>query len=70
MTVLTGPRALTEREIEILTAVAGGTTHTEIARSLNVTRNTVESHLARIRAALSARNTAHAVAIAITKGHI
>ncbi|MFD6139133.1 response regulator [Promicromonospora sp. NPDC060271] len=47
---------LTAREEEVLLAVAGGRTNTEIARELFVTLSTVKSHVANLMTKLGARN--------------
>lgn len=57
-------RALSEREVEVLTLVAAGSTKHEIARQLGIAPRTVASHMSRIYRALGARNAAHAVALA------
>lgn len=48
--------ALTEREEQILAAVAGGLTNNEIARELYITLSTVKTHVANLMAKLGARN--------------
>jgi DNA-binding NarL/FixJ family response regulator len=54
------PRALTEpltdREEEVLVAVARGRTNQEIARDLHISLSTVKSHIANLMAKLAARN--------------
>jgi DNA-binding NarL/FixJ family response regulator len=47
---------LTAREEEVLLAVAGGRTNTEIAHQLFVTLSTVKSHVANVMAKVGARN--------------
>lgn len=47
---------LTAREEEVLLAVAGGRTNTEIAHELFVTLSTVKSHVANLMTKLGARN--------------
>ncbi|CRK58990.1 DNA-binding response regulator, LuxR family [Alloactinosynnema sp. L-07] len=48
--------ALTDREEQILTAVACGRTNNEIADEFHITLSTVKSHIARLMAKLGARN--------------
>lgn len=57
-------RALSRREIEVLTLVASGDTREEISRQLGMAPGTVASHMSRIYRAMGARNAAHAVALA------
>ncbi|NUS03362.1 MAG: response regulator transcription factor, partial [Nonomuraea sp.] len=59
---------LTRREAEVLALVAAGLSNLQIADKLGIGAGTVRSHLARILAKLSARNRAHAVAIAYESG--
>jgi DNA-binding NarL/FixJ family response regulator len=47
---------LTEREEEVLRAVAGGRTNSEIAAELYISLSTVKSHVASLMAKLGARN--------------
>jgi DNA-binding NarL/FixJ family response regulator len=60
--------ALSERELEILKRVAGGTTNKEIASALGLTEATVKSHLKNVMAKLGANDRTHAVLIAIKRG--
>lgn len=55
-----------------LELAAEGMSAAEIGRCLEpkIGKDTVETHLARARAALGARNTTQAVAIAIRKGYL
>jgi DNA-binding NarL/FixJ family response regulator len=48
--------ALTDREEQILLAVAGGRTNSEIASQFHITLSTVKSHIASLMAKLGARN--------------
>lgn len=48
--------ALTDREEQILTAVAVGRTNNEIAREFSITLSTVKTHVANLMAKLGARN--------------
>ena len=59
---------LTERQRDCLRLAAGGMGHQQIGRQLLIGHGTVEAELARARAKLGARNTAHAVGIAMHHG--
>ena len=48
--------ALTEREEEVLLAVARGRTNTEIGAELHISLSTVKSHVANVMTKLGARN--------------
>jgi DNA-binding NarL/FixJ family response regulator len=61
---------LTSRERDVLTAMADGLPTREIAQALNISTKTVESHKARLFTKLGARNTAHAVTIAVGRNLI
>ncbi|MCB8965865.1 MAG: response regulator transcription factor [Chloroflexota bacterium] len=60
--------ALTERELEVLTAVARGDRNKEIALSLGVTERTVKAHLTNIYNKLGVDSRAAAVSVAIQQG--
>jgi DNA-binding NarL/FixJ family response regulator len=60
--------ALTSREIEVLTLVAGGATNKEIATSLVVSDNTVKYHLRNIMEKLELKNRAQLGVYAAKKG--
>jgi two-component system, NarL family, response regulator YdfI len=66
--LLPGMGALTEREREVLAAVARGARSKEIARQLGVTESTVKAHLASIYAKLDVDSRASAVAVALARG--
>jgi DNA-binding NarL/FixJ family response regulator len=53
---------LTERELEVLRAIADGEQNWQIGRRLNLAEETVKTHVRHVIAKLAARNRAHAVA--------
>lgn len=53
---------LSPKELEVLTLVACGYVDKEIARQLNISPKTVDSHLTKILLKLNARTRTHAVA--------
>ena len=59
-----------QREIEILKALAGGHTSKEIATMLFISENTVETHRKRLFAKLGARNMAELMVKAVARGYI
>lgn len=65
-----GPRpdGLTERKLEVVRLVARGLTDKEVATSLHISRNTVDSHLRKIYGKLELRNRAALVAYAARQG--
>jgi pimeloyl-ACP methyl ester carboxylesterase/DNA-binding CsgD family transcriptional regulator len=60
--VVPGPKAITEREREILALVAAGLTDAQIAERLTVSPHTVHRHVANARAKLGVRSRAAAAA--------
>ena len=52
---------LTPRELEILEWLASGQSNKELARSLDISPNTVKTHIARLYAKLEVRNRVEAI---------
>ncbi len=61
---------LTEREMDVLRTSANGQSNKEIARTLNISPQTVQVHLRNIFGKLSVNNRSAAIAYAITHGWI
>ena len=64
------PRQLSDREVQVLTAMCEGKHNAEIGRELFVAEDTVKTHAKRLYRKLGARDRAHAVAIAFRSGLI
>ncbi len=62
------PINLTDRELEVLTAVARGERSKEIATHLGISERTVKAHLASIYSKLGVDSRAAAIAVAAQKG--
>jgi DNA-binding NarL/FixJ family response regulator len=62
------PDNLTPREADILRAIAGGLTNTDIAHDLYISEATVKSHINHLFRKISARNRAQAVRYAYDHG--
>jgi DNA-binding NarL/FixJ family response regulator len=62
--------ALSSREIEVLSLIAGGNANKEIAAQLSITEETVKGHIKNIFAKLSASDRTHAVTIGLKRGII
>jgi two-component system, NarL family, nitrate/nitrite response regulator NarL len=65
-----GGALLTQRELEVLTQLARGASHKEIARALGLAEVTVKLHTRRIVTKLKAKNRSAAIAQAIRDGNI
>jgi DNA-binding NarL/FixJ family response regulator len=59
---------LSAREREVLSLLVAGVSNKQIAAQLNLSENTIKTHLSRIFAKLNAQSRAEAVATALTKG--
>jgi DNA-binding NarL/FixJ family response regulator len=59
------PGGLTEREVEILSLLAQGSSNAEIAAALTISARTVERHIANIYLKIGAHNRAKATGFAI-----
>ena len=60
--------ALSPREIEILKRVATGNSNKEIANALDISEETVKTHMKRVLEKLDAKDRTHAVTIALKRG--
>ena len=65
-----GEEGLTQRELQILTLVAGGRSNKWIAQELAISEDTVKGHVSNILAKLNANDRTHAVTLAIRRGAI
>jgi DNA-binding NarL/FixJ family response regulator len=65
-----GEEALTLRERDVLTHVAGGLRNRDIGEELSITEETVKVHMRNILGKLSARDRTEAVTIALRRGII
>lgn len=68
--VMAKERELTDREIEILRLIACGHTNSQIARKLNISVKTVDTHRSNIAAKLDIHSRVDLVKYAIKKGYI
>ena len=60
--------ALSQRELEVLTLVARGSTNKEAAKKLFISEATVKTHLIHVYAKLGVKDRAAAVAVAFERG--
>lgn len=61
---------ISPRQTEVLRLIAQGLSEGEAGQQMGIARATVRNHLFSARAKLNARNTTHAVVIAIRAGFI
>jgi DNA-binding NarL/FixJ family response regulator len=61
---------LSDREIEVLRSVASGCSNKAVAANLNITEDTVKSHMKSVLAKLHANDRTHAVLIAMKRGFL
>lgn len=61
---------LSQRERDVLQALADGMRPSAIAAALGISSHTVRYHLGRARTVLGARSSTHAVALALSRGYI
>jgi len=59
---------LSPRELQVLALTADGYTNAEIAQQLDVTEETVKSHVRHLLAKLQARSRAHAITVGFRRG--
>jgi DNA-binding NarL/FixJ family response regulator len=65
-----GSETLSERELRVLQLVAAGHSNKLIATKLNISENTVKTHMQNILPKIGAHDRTHAVTIAIKRGII
>ena len=65
---VTNQAELTKREKQVVKLIANGLSSDDIARELNITRNTVDSHRKKIIIKINARNTADITRYALKTG--
>lgn len=63
-------RKLSSREVEIINHIACGFTAKEIAKLVGLEHRTIEAYLTNIRKKLGAKNSAHAIFIALKTSEI
>lgn len=68
MTGSTLNRRLTDRQRQVLALIAAGYRNQQIADQLNISLDTVKSHVENILAKLGAENRGHAVVLAMQAG--
>jgi DNA-binding NarL/FixJ family response regulator len=61
---------ITDREVEVLNALAKGLANKQIAEALNITDNTVKHHVKIIMAKLRVADRTEAVTVALQRGII
>lgn len=65
-----GEKALSQREIEVLTLIARGQRNRAVADSLAISEETVKMHVKNVLSKLGANDRTHAVTIALQRGFI
>lgn len=65
-----GPRALTERELQVLRLVARGRSNTELAKELHLSESTVKTYVGRLLDKLDCRDRSQLVMVAYETGII
>ncbi|WP_035800288.1 response regulator transcription factor [Kitasatospora mediocidica] len=68
-TIVSAP-ALTPREKQVLTLLAGGETYWNIGRQLGISRHTVDTHLRRLRDKTGTANRTQLVVLALQRGYL
>ncbi len=68
-TIVSAP-ALTPREKQVLTLLAGGETYWNIGRQLGISRHTVDTHLRRLRDKTGTANRTQLVVLAMQRGYL
>lgn len=61
---------LSDKEVEVLRAVAAGTSNKMIAKLLSISEATVKAHVKNILLKLGATDRTHAVSIATVRGYL
>ncbi|WP_367129115.1 response regulator [Saccharothrix sp. HUAS TT1] len=64
------PAPLSQRELEVLELIAGGSTNREAAKRLFISETTVKTHLLHVYAKLGVNDRAAAVATAFSRGYL
>ncbi|MGW3963691.1 response regulator [Amycolatopsis sp. NPDC005003] len=64
------PAPLSQRELEVLELIAGGSTNREAAKQLFISETTVKTHLLHVYAKLGVNDRAAAVAAAFSRGYL
>lgn len=62
--------ALSQREQQVITHIADGLTHDQIARLLGITRNTVDTYVKRIKSKIGLGNKAELTQFALREIHL
>jgi DNA-binding NarL/FixJ family response regulator len=62
--------ALSEREVDVLKAVATGSSNKQVGTMLGISEDTVKGHMKNVLAKLKANDRTHAVLIALKRGYL